>query len=225
LFNAVLTYIGWKVREWIPGLLGLLLFITVVVCAAASTSFRIILLGTAVVNPHELPAEIRRTAGWMRLVDLTFTGLLVVLAANIVISHTGVAALLVGMAVAGLVAFLVIDPTLARAAFPQAYEPKSRPSETAQAVSQEDRKFRLVAGIQILYLFPLLFAVVQIGRIGEEVVSFLKDTPPSNQFVVALGTGIILAGYVISAMTAVARYAGATGKLCERSTGGSCSIC
>jgi predicted Ser/Thr protein kinase len=150
VFNAVLVYIGWKVKEWTPGTWGLALFLVVVVLAAASTSFRVILLGTGVVTPANLTAEVRRLGRWTRLVDLTFTALLVVLAGTILSSHPGVAALLVGMAVAGAVAFLIIDPTLTRAAFP-----RIPPSEGAAEVRPSvTRKARLIAVLQAIYLAP-----------------------------------------------------------------------
>ncbi len=118
LFNVVMIYIGWKVKEWVGGSWGLALFLGVVVCAAASTSLRVILLSTAAVTPRNLPAEIRRVGPWARVVDLTFTGLLFVLAGSIVGTHPGWAALLMGFGVAGLVAFLIFEPALVRAAFP-----------------------------------------------------------------------------------------------------------
>jgi len=59
-----------------------------------------------------------RVGPWARAVDISFVALLLILAGSIVGAHPGWAALLVGFGVAGLVAFLIFEPALVRAAFP-----------------------------------------------------------------------------------------------------------
>ncbi len=186
VFNAVFIYIGWKVKEWTPGTLGLALFLAVVVLAAASTSFRVILLGTGVVTPANLAAEVRRLGRWTRLVDLTFTALLVVLAGTIVNSHPGVAGLLVGMAVAGLVAFLIIDPTLARAAFPQLTDAAVAPKDTPAATTGAKTAIPgVIVLLQAVYhgfaVYLLLLLEPQTGR--DPIVEAFG-------FAITLGAGI-----------------------------------
>ncbi|MGH9777985.1 MAG: serine/threonine-protein kinase, partial [Candidatus Acidiferrales bacterium] len=162
VFNAVLIYIGWKVKEWTPGTWGMTLFLAVVVLAAASTSFRVILLGTGVVTPANLAAEVRRLGRWTRVVDLTFTGLLFVLAGTILNSHPGVAGLLIGMAVAGAVAFLIIDPTLTRAAFPQLTSAAAVPKEQPSALSRKETNILgFIALLQAVYHGFAVYLLIQ----------------------------------------------------------------
>jgi len=174
LFNAVFIYIGWKVKEWTPGTWGLTLFLAVVVLAAASTSFRVILLGTGVVTPANLAAEVRRLGRWTRVVDLTFTGLLFVLAGTILNSHPGVAGLLVGMAVAGAVAFLIIDPTLTRAAFPQA----------TSSVETQGHRSTAVLAANVLQLVFYGFCVYLLFAKGAEKIA------EAIGFTILLGAGV-----------------------------------
>ncbi|MGH8858921.1 MAG: hypothetical protein ACREXG_12990, partial [Polaromonas sp.] len=166
VFNAVLIYIGWKVKEWTPGTWGLALFLAVVVLAAASTSFRVILLGTGLVTPANLATEVRRLGRWTRLVDLTFTALLVVIAGTILNSHPGIAGLLVGMAVAGLVAFLIIDPTLARAAFPQSGSAASAVPRPPLAAGAETKILGFIVLLQAVYHGFAIYLLIepQTGR-------------------------------------------------------------
>jgi len=166
VFNAVLIYIGWKVKEWTPGTWGLVLFLAVVVLAAASTSFRIILLGTGVVTPANLPVEVQRLGRWTRFVDLTFTALLVVLAVTILDSHPGVAGLLIGMAVAGAVAFLIIDPTLARAAFRQLTTSTNVPKDQAAQAGRLARLKAFVTGSGPYYELGLTLALQSVYHIA-----------------------------------------------------------
>ncbi len=185
-FKAVLIYIGWKVKEWTPGTWGLALFLAVVILAAASVSFRVILLGTGVVTPANLPTEVRRLGRWTRVVDLTFTALLVVLAGTILNSHPGVAGLLVGMAVAGAVAFLIIDPMLSRAAFPQ-IEPSEASAEAPPSVT---RKTRLIAAIQGIYLAPAPLLAYMIA----EQLAFLPFSFQALVFAAVYAAGAVLVG-------------------------------
>jgi len=207
LFNVVMIYIGWKVKEWVGGNWGLALFLGVVVCAAASTGLRVILLGTAAVTPRNLPAEIRRVGPWARLVDLTFTGLLFVLAGSIVGTHPGWAALLMGFGVAGLVAFLIFEPALVRAAFPSGVpEDKALPRRKPHGLT---RQFRLIAAIQLLYLLPLVYLLARSSWLVEDLVQWQQRGLRPSEALVPVGIlGALLAGLLIGGATTLALWRG-----------------
>jgi TolB-like protein/Tfp pilus assembly protein PilF/predicted Ser/Thr protein kinase len=175
IFNAVMIYIGWQVKEWVGGSRGLALFLGVVVCAAASTSLRVILLGTATVTPRNLPAELHRVGPWARVVDLTFTGMLFVLAGSIVSAHPGWAALLVGFGVAGLVAFLIIDPTLVRAAFPELRQPEER-----TASGRRPLRWPLALGLVVLPAVGVLATILtlNVGGLRERLAGSFGTGAP-----------------------------------------------
>jgi len=172
-FNAVMIYIGLKVKEWVGGTWGLALFLGVVLCAAASTTLRVILLGTAAVAPRNLPAEVRRVGPWARIVDLIFTWMLFVLAGSILKHHPGWAALLMGFGVAALGVFLVLDPTLVRAAFPAPAAPEKAPrAETLQARAEGQRLGGILL-LQLMYHLPVFYLFVRSGADKSRLVESL----------------------------------------------------
>jgi len=126
---------------------------------------------------------------------LTTFALLVVLAGTILNSHPGVAGLLVGMTVAGLVAFLIIDPTLTRAAFPE-IKPSEESAEAAPSVTRERR---FIAVIQAIYLVPAPIVAYMVADL------FRWYTVPTYGLVSVAG---YLAGAALVAATTVSIWRG-----------------
>jgi hypothetical protein len=203
---SVPLLVCWKVKGWIPGTWGLTLFFAVLAFVAGLVTLRLYLLCIAAFAPGALPNEVRRVEPWQWRVDLVFMGLLLVMAATIASTHTGWAALLVALAVAGIVVRLVVEPGIVRAAFPQAYEVVDKGPQASGGPAAP--KFYLVAAIQTFYLLPILLAVIALGQTGEDVLAFLRDRALSEQITYAVVIGLVLAGYVISGITAVAMWRG-----------------
>ena len=67
-----------------------------------------------------LAVEVHRVEPWLRRADALFMVLLLALAAVVAASHTAAGAVLAGLAVGGLVIQVIVEPTIARSAFPGA---------------------------------------------------------------------------------------------------------
>lgn len=117
-FIPIFVYLSWKAKEWIPGLLGLGLFFAVTVLAAILFNLRAYLLLTALFHPRGLAAEVRRIEPWQRRVDIVFMLVLVATAAAIAVSHPAVAGLLAALAAGGIIIHVLVEPAIARSAFP-----------------------------------------------------------------------------------------------------------
>lgn len=118
---AALVYWGmvwpaWHVRPWLgrPGLLWFLVLLAFVVVAG---NLRLHLWFSSRIYPSELVAQRDAVATWIRWADWGFAALLVLAGVAFVQDHTGWGALFVAVGVGCAVAFLLIEPTTARAAF------------------------------------------------------------------------------------------------------------
>jgi serine/threonine protein kinase len=127
IFVSVLLYALliplWVVRGWTPGSIGNALFFGALAASAVGATLRLHLWFTSRVYPSELLTQRHKTARWVRGADWTFA-LVLLGAAAATLSQTAVSAtLLVGTAIATLVASLVIEPATTRAAFPHTDAP------------------------------------------------------------------------------------------------------
>ena len=113
----VMLYPLWQVRGWTPGILGLLLFFSALMAVGVAGNLRLHLWFTSRFYPAELAAQRARVARWIRWSDAIVALLLSGSAAVIARSHTDTATLLVAVAVASVVGFLIVEPATARAAF------------------------------------------------------------------------------------------------------------
>jgi serine/threonine protein kinase len=114
---VLMIYAAWRVRAWLPQPAGMLLFFSVLACAAAATTLRLHLWFTARFYPAELGMQRARALPWTRSCDIGFAVALLMAALGIGGAHLEVATLLVTVSVATAVASFVIEPATARAAF------------------------------------------------------------------------------------------------------------
>jgi serine/threonine protein kinase len=112
----LMLYPMWKVKEWTPGGWGALFFFLSVAAVGVSANLRIHLWFTSVYYASELGEHSRRVSLWIRCADILFVTLLLIGAAAILTAHEVYATLLIAVAIGSLVAFLLIEPTTARAA-------------------------------------------------------------------------------------------------------------
>ncbi len=108
----------WLVHEWLPGLPGLLLFLTGLTGALVASLLRLHLWFTVRSYPAEWPAQRRAAGRWIAAADVVFAGVLVAAALLLLADHSRVASILVSAAVAVVLSFWVIEPATTRAAFP-----------------------------------------------------------------------------------------------------------
>jgi hypothetical protein len=119
----LLLYPLWRARDWFPALLGSgfffgsLVFFASLVAVGIAANLRFHLWFTSRYFPSQINAQRRRLAAWIRSADMLFSLLLVIAAIATQSVHAFWAALLLGAAVASLIADITIEPASANAAF------------------------------------------------------------------------------------------------------------
>jgi len=111
-----LLYPLWRVRDWLGGISGSLIFFTALVAVGVAANLRLHLWFTSRYYPSELAGQLRKVALWQRGADFLFALLLTSAAAAIERIHAFWAALILGAAVACLISLLVMEPATRRAA-------------------------------------------------------------------------------------------------------------
>ena len=107
---------AWNVHKW-TGRYGVLAFLATLAIVVVGGNVRLHLWFTARTYPDELISQLANINRLVRVADVAFS--LVMIATGLVIAdaHTGWSALFVSFGLGGALAFLVIEPATARAAF------------------------------------------------------------------------------------------------------------
>ena len=118
LAYILMLYPLWRVRNGLPGELGLVLFVAAVAVAGGAANMRLHLLFTSRVYPDQLAALLRRSTLWRRVSDGGFVLLLLATAAGSAAGNGLWAALFVAAAISAAFSAGVMEPATTRAAFP-----------------------------------------------------------------------------------------------------------
>jgi hypothetical protein len=118
-----MLYPLWRVKQWLGGVEGSLYFFPAVVAVGLAANLRLHLWFTSRFYPLELERQRRMALRWIRAADCLFVFMLAASAVRIHVMHAIIATLLMGVAIYALVAFALIEPTTARAAFDQQTKP------------------------------------------------------------------------------------------------------
>jgi tRNA A-37 threonylcarbamoyl transferase component Bud32 len=110
-----MVYPAWHVHKW-TGRYGVLTFLATLAIVIVGGNVRLHLWFTAKAYPGQLRAQLANITRLVRAADVAFS--LIMIATGLVIAdeHTGWSALLVSFGLGAALAFLVIEPTTARAA-------------------------------------------------------------------------------------------------------------
>ena len=111
-----MVYPAWHVRQW-TGRYGVLLFLATLAIVIAGGNIRLHLWFTSRTYPLELATQRADIARWVRIADIGFSAIMLATGLLIVDEHNGWGALFVSFGLGAALAFLVIEPTTARAAF------------------------------------------------------------------------------------------------------------
>jgi len=112
-----MLYPLWVVKKSFPGIEGSLYFFPAIIAVGVAANLRFHLWFTSRFYVSELPSQRRRVSRWIRLADWIFVIILAVSAIRIHTVHAVYATLLMAVAIGGLVASSLIEPTTAKAAF------------------------------------------------------------------------------------------------------------
>ena len=110
-----MVYPAWAVHKW-TGRYGVLTFLATLAIVIVGGNVRLHLWFISRTHPGQLSAQLATVGRLVRVADVAFS--LVMIATGLVIAdaHTGWGALLVAFGLGAALAFLVIEPTTARAA-------------------------------------------------------------------------------------------------------------
>jgi serine/threonine protein kinase len=116
LLYWLMIWPAWHVHRWI-GRGGLLFFLLTLAAVIVAANLRVHLWFSSRIYPDELAQQRREVGTWIRWADWAFAATLAAGGISLGDSHAGWAVLLIAFAVGCAVAFLVIEPATARAAF------------------------------------------------------------------------------------------------------------
>jgi predicted Ser/Thr protein kinase len=111
-----MLYPLWRVKEWLGGIEGSLLFFPALIAVGVSANLRFHLWFISRFFLPELEAQRRKVTVWIRWADWLFVLMLAINAIRIHTLHAIIATLLMAVAVGGLIAFSLIEPATERAA-------------------------------------------------------------------------------------------------------------
>ncbi len=188
LYCPVLVWFAWLMKDWTPEPMGLTLFFGVTAALTLAGTLRLLHLNFALWNPEALAQQVRRTAPWLMLANAMALLMLMGMAGNIYVQHTGLAAIVTAMCLAGLLTVLVFEPAMVRSAFPEAAVFTPGPLAPAKHV----------AGIQWVYLLLL----------ASPVVNFALGSKSIEALTVQIG-GWPLAGRMAAVALVLVAYGGA----------------
>jgi eukaryotic-like serine/threonine-protein kinase len=111
-----MLYPLWRVKGWLGGIEGSLLFFPTLVAVGVSANLRFHLWFTSRFYVSELADQRRKASRWIRWADVLFVFMLASAAIRIHSIHAIIATLLMSVAIGSLVAFSLIEPTTTKAA-------------------------------------------------------------------------------------------------------------
>jgi hypothetical protein len=107
---------SWHVREW-TGRYGVLVFLVTLAIVIVGGNIRLHLWFTSRTYPSELNEQRANVAQWVRAADILFAVIMLATGLAIAGDHTGWGALFISFGIGAALAFTIIEPATARAAF------------------------------------------------------------------------------------------------------------
>ena len=107
---------AWHVHKW-TGRYGVLIFLATLAIVIVGGNLRLHLWFTSRTYPSELAEQRANVAQWVRAADIVFSVIMLATGLAIAGDHTGWGALFISFGLGAALAFLIIEPTTARAAF------------------------------------------------------------------------------------------------------------
>jgi hypothetical protein len=114
----LMAWPAWEVHKW-TGRRGVLTFLATLAAIIVGGNLRLHLWFTSRTYPSELPAQRAYVSQWIRAADVAFALILIATGLVIADAHTAWGALMVAVGLGAALAFLIIEPTTARAALPE----------------------------------------------------------------------------------------------------------
>ena len=110
-----MLYPLWRVKEWMGGAEGSILFFPTLIAVGIAANLRLHLWFTSCFYKDSLNEQRRKVAGWIRRADWVFVIMLAVTALRIHTLHAIIATLMMGASIGALAAFYWVEPATAKA--------------------------------------------------------------------------------------------------------------
>jgi tRNA A-37 threonylcarbamoyl transferase component Bud32 len=111
-----MVYPAWHVHKWL-GQYGVLVFLATLAIVIVGGNLRLHLWFTSRTFPSELGEQRAHVAQWVRAADILFSVIMLTTGLAIAGDHTAWGALFISFGIGAALAFAIIEPTTARAAF------------------------------------------------------------------------------------------------------------
>jgi hypothetical protein len=190
-------YLGWLATEHTG---ATWLFVTLLVLSAGVASLRIYLLGLAIIGPAALPKEERRLSRWIDGAVVGVVLILFILGGWLVRGHLGLAALLIGVGMGGIVLVFLIEPTIRRTVFPSSAA-MALPDAKRAARASLQRDQHVIATIQLLYVLPATFGFFRAGTALQTIIQALIIGTQITGMTRPQGIGMLMAMCLLLAGT------------------------
>ena len=105
-----MLYPLWRVKEWLGGVEGSILFFPALVAVGIAANLRLHLWFTSSFHLSNLKEQHRNVASWIRRADWLFSIMLAATALRIHVQHAIIATLVMGAAIGALAAFYWVEP-------------------------------------------------------------------------------------------------------------------
>jgi serine/threonine protein kinase len=115
-----MLYPLWRVKQWLGGVEGSLLFFPALIAVGVAANLRLHLWFTSHFYPTELFHQRQKVSNWIRWADCLFVFMLAITAVRIHTIHAIIATLLMSVSIGSLVAFSLVEPTTTKAALDNA---------------------------------------------------------------------------------------------------------
>ncbi len=112
----LMVWPAWHVRQW-TGRYGVLVFLATLAIVVVGGNIRLHLWFTSRTYPSELAEQRANVAQWVRAADISFAVIMLTTGLALAGDHTGWGALFISFGIGAALAFTIIEPTTARAAF------------------------------------------------------------------------------------------------------------
>ena len=112
----LMVWPAWHVHKW-TGRFGVLIFLATLAIVIVGGNIRLHLWFTSRTYPSELAEQRAHVAQWVRAADILFAVIMVATGLGIAGDHTGWSALFISFGIGAALAFSIIEPSTARAAF------------------------------------------------------------------------------------------------------------
>jgi hypothetical protein len=195
---GAVIYLTWLARAagadaWV--------FPIVSVLCSALISLRIFLLHTAVFNPVDLAGRIRTIDRWLGIGGFFVIAILAVTGLKLFEQHTGLASVLTGVAIAGLVNIYLLEPAIRRAAFPRTSE--QRGDAAGRPQDRFRLHYRLLAGIQVAIVAAAMVVLLDLETMIQGVMQGWSEAHEAHGGELNSASGMREARWVLVVLTLI----------------------